>query len=227
MVPEIPFWNWEEKKIDVKYNTEQTIKSSKVACLADIPIQHLDYHSKRYGKFAIGFHRDSAIKNNFNPVFYSLQNSPIMNSIYSGLSIINSSTETYHIKSEIKRIDNLLDDIKKESFRPKNETNLTSFSWIDIKSNLEYQVDNLEKEIKATKESLSDFVAFVKTFNDEEFNSIYCEREWRTLNPFNFSFDDIAMIVLPRKGGFFENLIQQEIIPRQISIMAWEDLVEH
>ena len=227
LVPEIPFWNWEEKKIDVKYNTEQTIKSSKVACLADIPIQHLDYHSKRYGKFAIGFHRDSAIKNNFNPVFYSLQNSPIMNSIYSGLSIINSSTETYHIKSQIKRIDNLLDDIKKESFRPKNETNLTSFSWIDIKSNLEYQVDNLEKEIKATKESLSDFVAFVKTFNDEEFNSIYCEREWRTLNPFNFSFDDIAMIVLPRKGGFFENLIQQEIIPRQISIMAWEDLVEH
>lgn len=42
-------------------------ESLNVCCLADIPIQHLPYHSERYGRFAIGFHRDSALHNNFNP----------------------------------------------------------------------------------------------------------------------------------------------------------------
>ena len=53
-------------------------ESLNVCCLADIPIQHLPFHSERYGRFAIGFHRDSAIHNNFNPVFYTLENGNIV-----------------------------------------------------------------------------------------------------------------------------------------------------
>ena len=227
LVPEISFWNWEERKIDKKYNVEQTIKSSPVSCLADIPIQHLDFHSKRYGKFAIGFHRSSAIKNNFNPVFYSLLNSPIMSSIYSGFSIINSSTETFHIKSDLNQIEIILGGIQNRVNELNTDSKRTYVKDFDFKSEIEEQIDNLENEIEETKKSIANFVAFVKTFNEEEFNSIYCEREWRSTSPFNFTFDDIAMIVLPKEGGHFKNLIEQDIIPRHISIIPWEDLIEH
>jgi hypothetical protein len=39
--------------------------------LADIPVAHLSYHAHRYGKAAIGFHRDAAIREGFHPVFYT------------------------------------------------------------------------------------------------------------------------------------------------------------
>lgn len=49
-----------------------------VCCLADIPLKDLLLHSMRYGEFAIGFHRDSAIRNNFIPVLYVPQKSGII-----------------------------------------------------------------------------------------------------------------------------------------------------
>ena len=58
------------KILKPEYYLDKEIKASPICCLADIPIQHLNYHAERYGKFAIGFHRKSAIKNGFNPVFY-------------------------------------------------------------------------------------------------------------------------------------------------------------
>jgi len=41
-----------------------------VCCLADIPLKDLVIHAERYGTVAIGFHKERAIDNNFNPVLY-------------------------------------------------------------------------------------------------------------------------------------------------------------
>ncbi|MDA0737995.1 MAG: abortive infection system antitoxin AbiGi family protein [Nitrospirae bacterium] len=41
-------------------------------CVAEIPIQHLSYHSERYGKFAIGFEREYLLGQKFRPVSYFL-----------------------------------------------------------------------------------------------------------------------------------------------------------
>ena len=40
----------------------------------------------RYGKFTIGFHRYPLLRNGFNPVLYTLQNTRIIRSIYNGIS---------------------------------------------------------------------------------------------------------------------------------------------
>lgn len=226
LIPEIVVWNKEERKREKKYNVEKLITSSPVNCLADIPIQHLDFHSKRYGKFAIGFHRGSAIRNNFNPVFYSLQNSPVMNSIYSGFSIIQS-TDTYYLKSELDEIDTLLENIQDEVDELEIDTDHIEIDGWYVKSDLESRIDDVENAIDETRESLANFVSFVKSFDEDEFGSIYCEREWRSISPFKFNFDDVAMIVLPREGDHFDNLIAENIIPRHISIIPWEDLIEH
>ena len=40
--------------------------------VAEIPIQHLQYHAQRYGKFALGFHRDNLRgSHRFRPVHYA------------------------------------------------------------------------------------------------------------------------------------------------------------
>ncbi len=47
-----------------------------VNCLADIPFKDLIVHAKRYGRCAIGFHRNAAIQHGFTPMLYTNQYSP-------------------------------------------------------------------------------------------------------------------------------------------------------
>jgi hypothetical protein len=56
------------------------------------------------------------------------------------------------------------------------------------------------------------------------------EREWRSIKPFRFDFDDVAMVVVPKDGSYFKRLCGEAEgigIPKTVSIVAWEDLVEH
>jgi Putative abortive phage resistance protein AbiGi, antitoxin len=72
--------------------------------------------------------------------------------------------------------------------------------------------------------------AFIKTFDENEFESIYTEREWRSISPFKFEYADVSMVVLPRDGGYFERFVAEAEsigLPKTVSIVAWEDLVEH
>ena len=75
-------------------------------------------------------------------------------------------------------------------------------------------------------------LAYVKTFHDSEFATIFAEREWRSVNPFNFQFDDVSMIVLPRNpgnGDHFKRFVKEAEtigLPKTVSVLAWDDLVE-
>lgn len=70
----------------------------------------------------------------------------------------------------------------------------------------------------------------------DEFDTIYCEREWRSLRTYHFQeYDDaIAMIVLPRnekRGKYFNDFVSKDAerlgLPRSIPIVPWEDLIEY
>lgn len=60
---------------------DKELDSATFCCISDIPIQHLAYHSNRYGKFAIGFRREVILTEGFNPVFYTLKDTPIIQSV--------------------------------------------------------------------------------------------------------------------------------------------------
>ena len=79
-----------KKGIIVIKNKRITMYSSPVCCLADIPAVHLGYHAKRYGQFAIGFHRRSVVQHGFNPVLYTLPTTEVIRHIYEGLSSLES-----------------------------------------------------------------------------------------------------------------------------------------
>lgn len=211
-------------------NTIVEIRSSQVCCLSDIPIAHLSYHAKRYGKVAIGFHRDAAVRAGFNPVFYAPHKAHVLRSLR-------------HVYRQLRRAgDNSIDSVAEDiADSVRDLEDLECDNSRDVERSLDGSVadvreeaQNIEEAITDAKESFSEFLAFVKTFDKKEFSSIYCEREWRSIEAFPFTTDDLAMIVLPKGSGkgtsYFNKFIHAAHklkLPQSIPVVPWEDLVEH
>lgn len=87
--PEFKFSKRTRRLVGIE-NKPITLTSAPICCLADIPVAHLGYHAERYGKCAIGFRREAVI-GHFNPVFYTLQHTKIIQSIYNGFSALEGS----------------------------------------------------------------------------------------------------------------------------------------
>jgi hypothetical protein len=88
--------------------------------------------------------------------------------------------------------------------------------------------------MKDARKHLQHLMAFIKTFNRRQWVSVYCEREWRSTAPFCFRPADIAMVAIPRAIGrvsfyrpFVDRVAKRLQLPRHVSILAWEDLIEH
>jgi len=219
IIPEKREYNISSKKFEVKKNVKIEIKSSPVCCLAEIPIQHLNYHSDRYGKIAIGFHRNSVVNAGFNPVLYTLEESFLSKNILNGYFSIGN-IDTSWANSEIEdlefSIESLIDD---------NELDEAIYT-----DSVRDAIIEIESGINIIQSYYEDILAYTKTFNKSEFESIYCEREWRSTKDYKFDVADIAMIVLPKKVGknyYYESFISHTKLPRSIPILSWEDLIEH
>jgi hypothetical protein len=223
--PRVPHLDPTGQHVIESTNLTFTAKSSPVCCLADIPIMHLDYHAERYGKIAIGFHRESAIRHDFNPVHYLLNSSAILHSLCNALAEIGATDD--------RRLNEYKDGILTTDLAacdpiPPNVTpEFLAGKMIDIAT---FAMNRLNNGALFMRHVL----AFIKSFNSAEFGTIYCEREWRSIDPFNFEYSDVSMIVLPRRGDdaldYYERFVKQAEtlgVPKTVSIVAWEDLVEH
>lgn len=219
IVPEKRKYNLESKVFETLKNYPVEVKSSPTCCVADIPLQHIAYHANRYGKIAIGFHREAIIKSGFNPVMYTLESAEILNSIYQGYSAIDD-VDPYEANDE-------LESLEKEAQILLDENGIDEY--IDI-SDVSHALDYIAQAHGKISRSYSDFLAFIKTFDENEFDSIYCEREWRSTNKFKFNVEDIAIIVLPKEQEgfrFYEDFLAKTDLPRTVTIAIWEDLIEH
>lgn len=184
-----------------------------VCCLADIPVVHMSYHSQRYGKFAIVFHRETVIAHGFNPVFYTLYDTKVLRSVYAGFSQLKY-VNTDLIRDTVTDIEN---EVKDGS----------------LLGRIEGAADVIDFAIEDSRESFQKFLAFVKTFDTDEFSTVYCEREWRSVSSLRFAYGDVAMIVLPKKvekQSFFKKFVSETSkrlkLPRSIPMVPWEDIVE-
>ena len=196
-----------------------TVKSKPVCCVADIPLQHLAYHSNRYGKIAIGFHRDSIVKAGFNPVLYTLEDTSLLNAIYQGYYSVDDVL-TGEAESEVDSLQGQIDGLIEE-----HELD----DYIDA-SDISSALSFIESGHSKIESSFETFMAYIKTFDTSEFDSIYCEREWRSTNNFKFKLEDIAMIIVPRKQGntnFYQKFLKEMNLPRDLVVACWEDLIEH
>jgi hypothetical protein len=196
----------------------------RVCCLADIPIAHLAYHAERYGKIAIGFHRAAAVRGGFNPVFYSLQRSDALFSLYESFARLQK-LDTEQSWSLLERAASDIEDLKCSDGHAVDQ---------DDASDIQYEIEEADGLIAEANNKLKRFLAFVKTFNDDEFSTIYTEREWRSTDAFSFTLSDIAMVVLPKQAedrtlfqDFFSEQAGREMLGARVPVVPWEDLLEH
>jgi hypothetical protein len=226
IIPKRPRLNPLTKKREVQEKVPVDIESSSICCLSDIPAPHLRYHAYRYGKFALGFHRDAVIRAGFNPVFYTLQDTPIVRSIYRGFSSLEIT--------DFEAIYNAISTIEMEISDTENIYDNLDIDTFGAISDIESEVKSIDNAISNASKSLQNLVAFVKSFEQSEFSTVYCEREWRSTKRYNFEIDDLAMIVLPKAVGdtkyykdFVEKVAPRLRLPRRIPIVPWDDLIEH
>lgn len=226
ILPQRRKYNVKTRSFDIGKDVPVDIESSSICCVSDVPAAHLRYHAYRYGKFALGFHRNAIIRAGFNPVFYTLQNTPIVRSIYEGFSSLKV-TDIDMIRSYISMIETDFSDVE-------DIVGGIHIELSDYISDIECEVESIEDAISDARKSIEDFVAFVKTFEESEFSTVYCEREWRSTNAYKFKIDDLAMIVLPQVVGnkkYYKNFVEKVAsnikLPRRIPIVPWDDLVEH
>jgi hypothetical protein len=199
--------------------------------ISDTPRQHLGYHTQRYGQFAIGFYREAAIRHGFNPVLYTLPDTDVLGSLYSGFAELEY-VDSDAITDASQAIDGDISDLECEDGHEVE---------IDLSGplgELETAASAIEETVSEAYQSFRRHLAFVKTFDHHEFETIYCEREWRAVDPFRFDYGAVAMIVLPRKADgrdFFTDFLVSYVstaagslgIPSRVPVVPWEDLVEH
>lgn len=227
VIPKLRRFDEACRQIVVETDVQRIVESVPVACLADIPIMHLGYHAQRYGKIAIGFHRDAAIRHGFNPVLYTLQHSRVIRSIYEGFGEMQFF-DTDPIREALMELEaaTMLSEL------PHADQTMRAIDRAISAINLE--VVGLVTAAEATLNSLRRLLAFSKTFGENEFGSIYCEREWRSTKNFAFALDDVAMVVVPRNSEgesyyaeFVGTRAESLHLPRSIAVVAWEDLLEY
>lgn len=199
-----------KEKVKIK-NKITSLDTSKVCCLADIPRTELFHHAKRYGNMAIGFKRESVIKNSFNPVFYTLNHKEIANKFFAAQGLLKE-TSLDLIQAEV---DDLSADISNQlCSRCESEVSIDD-------SNIISQTETDNELIESSLQSLQYLLSYVKTFKENEFETIYAEREWRSLQNFNFNLKDIHSILFPNKNllnNFILNYKSVLKIPSSVSL---------
>ncbi len=218
VIPKQKIYDLDTMEERVERNVSKTFESMPVCCVAEIPIQHLSYHSKRYGKFAIGFYRESLIKSKFRPVTYSI----------SGNNLIDSLIEAYEgmvfTRRDLQSMPNVVD---KHFDSNKNNEDAQKMRL------LKYLLVQHGRRIEYMERATNIYLAYIKTITKSELHTIYCEREWRSLESYNFDFRDIAFIILPR-SHFMKHDYRDEVgkfaeelnVPRYLPIVPWEDVIE-
>jgi hypothetical protein len=220
VMPSQQIYNDKNNRLEIKKNVPSVITTSPVCCVADIPLSELFHHGKRYGKIAIGFKRNSLIKAGFNPVFYTLHTTEIIQNFFHTQNSLEQSD--FGIEDIVSDIENEISTLECESCG-----NEQTFCNVDLTA-LSDSSSDISAHIDDTLELLSNTLAFIKTFDRTEFNTIYSEREWRSVMSFEFNWNDVAALILPRKNGYhqkFINDIKPNLkLPSTIKVYCWEEI---
>lgn len=229
VLPSYKFYNKQTNRMVTKKGLTVTVKTSPVCCVADIPETELFHHAKRYGKFAVGFKRESLLKAGFNPVFYTLDDTKIISNFYNAQNALEQSDVGIH--DFIDDIEHAVSELEcehsKSDDKPWKHDDIDCSHIIDT-SDLSGAADQMREYVDEALEDLKETLAFIKTFKRTEFDTIYSEREWRSVSPFKFSWKDISKIILPKNYGFYENFLKKHKpalkIPSSIKILSWEEI---
>ena len=147
IVPHLRNWDPKTTQMVMQYNVPKTLISAPICCLADIPIMHLNYHADRYGKIAVGFHRDAAIRAGFSPVFYQ-HNSAVLQEIYYGFAELDDASGS-SLENDISNLGSDIDQLECE------EGHSVDGDGSSMVGDLEGQANVIESAVAAANHSFN------------------------------------------------------------------------
>lgn len=219
----------DKQRLGPARDVDLVVRTAPVCCVADIPLALLDGHSNRYGKFAIGFRRDALIEAGFNPVFYTLEDRTIIRSFNSSIVAL------YELAMQLNVVQGEAEDAAAQAGVLADST--SNDDVVDLASEIQDLADTASADVtdvqhtmRARLDELMKFMAFIKTFGEEEFKTIFHEREWRSTSTYRFDYDQLALVIASKEAGdhnYFSDLCKtmRQTLPRSVPIVPWEDVL--
>ncbi|RDW15395.1 abortive infection system antitoxin AbiGi family protein [Oceanobacillus chungangensis] len=176
---------------DIKINRDahglEDIVTPGITCFADIPINDLSLHMKKYSNFGLAFNKDFLVEKGANPVSYIATNGIIREA--NGQPKNQNSIKEDYFKMNIKRYFSLMNQIQ-DMLKKKDEQGNVSI------------LDELQLlDTFLIKHVFSYLKPFDASKTDADKENYYLEREWRIVGDVQFTITDIARILIPEKYG--------------------------
>lgn len=177
----------------------ESLETDKFCCVTDIPLKDLPSHASYYGKVAIGF-KSEAIHKHFVPVLYiPKQNLPAVRKLVPNRQLQTMAGEFLQYSG---------------GFQEQQAMKLFS------------QAAHVLEEIQEIDEHeaggfYSNFIK-ITDFDREPENTFYREREWRSINNFNFESTDIEAVVAPEVLLPIVRKKLDELSIERVNVVSWE-----
>ena len=186
-------------------------------CFCDIPDNALDIHTRKYGRFGIGFNKHYLATKGAHPVMYIPMNCDIKE--ISSTELPKNPIDYFNVLSkEYTTMSYFLSMVNQ--FYPYT-TALGNFKLSDLAPYINLMNTDVVNAIQNNKShqmlfsqmiAITGLMSYIKLFDEtlsqDDENNYYMEREWRILSSVEFDLDNIDKIYLPHKE--YENYFMSE-----------------
>ncbi len=177
-------------------------KTEKFCCVTDLPINRLNKHKLFYGEVVIGFN-SKKIFENFNPVLYIPRADIIKNAIEVIEKIENIKIEEIGLDPETATRSGFKDNRNGTWSMPSTIIRYAKNSPLE-----KYFLNHLK----------------ITIFSDEPDQSFYQEKEWRKIGNFDFEYEDIEAIIVPKNLIDEATLFLNSIQLNNVLTISWETI---
>lgn len=167
-----------------------------IVCFADIPVEDLPFHSRKYGPFGLAFSKSFLVSRGASPVFYVAEQF--------------STNWRNPLANDPKNVEKLQELVKKcrNGGHWENFTRAELYDAADqtlgvpIARGSAYSPHAGPDVVTIRTFLIRELFPFLKFFNpdlaEDDERNYYMEREWRVIGPMNFAVENVERILLPR-----------------------------
>lgn len=203
-----------------------------MVCFCDIPIDLIEKHTNRYGKYGIGLSKKWGTENGITPVAYILAKKELSKCQYSKIEKIEDEDRTLMV-NKLLRLQNTITDMAQQldliANMLKNEHFINYMYNKDIKKDITQLTiyGKFRENLKRVGFDFWSFFGYFRIYIDDNTEDLYYdEKEWRYIVEFENEYFDNRIIVNPEIVEKYINKYNSNIdkfIPKDYDSYSLED----